>query len=293
MRFIRTKAVVAGLGLALSASPPAATPARDVEVADNAEFERGHHDGRARRARARSRRRQVRPARPRASRTSSDMPKGFDVEVAKILVAEPGHRRGRHRVEGDHLRQPRAVPRGRRGRLRRGVLLDHRRASQRSSARPAPTTRPASSCWLSDNEDTDLAEPRRPPGQEVCSVTGSTSLGQHQGDGGEAARLFDTYASASTKVLDGTGRRDDHRRHHPRRLRRENDGELKVVGDAVLRGDASASATGATTPAMCQWIVDTLTAANEDGLRWRRSRPRSGRSRASETPELPDADTCS
>ena len=72
---------------------------------------------------------------------TDDVPSGFDVEIAKLLVADLGidPDSDERDLGGDDLRQPRAVPRGRRGRPRAGVVLHHRRAARRSSARPVPT----------------------------------------------------------------------------------------------------------------------------------------------------------
>ena len=62
---------------------------------------------------------------------ASDIPSGFDVEVAKILVVQARHRpRVRQGGVGrDRLGQPRALPRVRQGRPRARVVLHHRRAA--------------------------------------------------------------------------------------------------------------------------------------------------------------------
>ena len=44
----------------------------------------------------------------------------------------------------------------------------------------------------------------------------------------------------------------------------QNEGELKVVGERVLRG-AHRRRLLQDHPEMCQWIVDTITEAYDDG----------------------------
>ena len=80
---------------------------------------------------------------------ASDIPTGFDVEIAKLLVADLGIDPATQRrdLRGDHLRQPRALPRGGPRRPGAGVVLHHRRPSRGRRARPAPTSSPASRSW--------------------------------------------------------------------------------------------------------------------------------------------------
>ena len=147
MRFIRTKAVIATVGLALSLAACGDAgddggETTDVEVQENAgdEFD----DGTAMKEFADSGEITigVKYDQPGIGfkGATDDMPVGFDPEIGKILAGSLGIAPGGHHLEGDHLRQPRALPPGGRGRPRHRVVLHHRRAPRRSSARPAPTT---------------------------------------------------------------------------------------------------------------------------------------------------------
>ena len=114
MRIIRTRAAIVGacLALTLAACGDAGSDdeGRDVDAEENAaDARRGHPDAGDRRGRQDHRRREVRPARPRLQGRDVDMPDGLDVEIAKILITDLGHRPpATRRVEGDDLRQPRA-----------------------------------------------------------------------------------------------------------------------------------------------------------------------------------------
>ena len=149
MRFTRTKALVAAAGLALSLAACGDagddTEGADVEVADDAASSFDDGTRMKELADAGTIKVGVKYDQPGLGfkDAASDIPTGFDVEMAKVLVAEPRHRPRGHlegRVRRDHLRQPRALPRGRHRRPRAGVVLHHRRAPRRSSARPAPTS---------------------------------------------------------------------------------------------------------------------------------------------------------
>ena len=79
---------------------------------------------------------------------TDDIPTGFDVEIAKILVADARHRPGATRSSG-WRRSPTTASRS--SRRARSTSSSRRTPSPtsagRSSARPARTTSPASSCW--------------------------------------------------------------------------------------------------------------------------------------------------
>ena len=113
------------------------------------------------------------------------------------------HRPRGHRVEyGDDLRQPRAVPRVRRGRPGRSRRTRSPTSVAQSSARPAPTSSPASSCW--SPTDSDIDGHRRPQGQggllgDRARPRWTTSRPRAPSRVG-----FDTYSECVDQVLDGT-----------------------------------------------------------------------------------------
>ena len=144
MRFTRTKATLAAVGLALSLAACGGDSGDD-----------GPH--RRRRRRQGLRPRSGTPKELADAGTikigvkfdqpgigykepGTDTPTGFDIEMGQIIAARARHPRRQHQVGRDGLRQPRAVPPERQRRPGDRVVLHHRRAPRASSARPAPTT---------------------------------------------------------------------------------------------------------------------------------------------------------
>ena len=174
-------------------------------------------------------------------------PDGFDVEVAKILVAglgiDPDERQssGRRRISDN--REP--LPRGRQGRLRRSRPTRSPTSAAQSSARPAPTWSPASSCW--SRRTTRHRAPEDLKGKEVCSVDRLDLARERQGRGHEAGRAS-TPTPVRRQGARRHGRGDDHRRHDPGRLRRAERGRAQGRRRASSPRSASASATPRTTP---------------------------------------------
>ena len=122
-------------------------------------------------------------------------------------------RRPRHRpasdkvdVGGDDLRQPRAVPRGGQGRPGARVVLHHRRASRRSSARPAPTI--VTGQQLLVQADSDVTGDRRPQGQGgLLGDRLDLARERRRAEGAKPRRLRHLLRVRRRQVLDGTGRR--------------------------------------------------------------------------------------
>ena len=150
MRFIRAKAVLAGLGLALSMAACGDAGddddgGSDVEVQENAADE--FDDGTRMKELAEAGKVTVgvkydQPGLGFKGATD-DIPSGFDVEIAKLLVADLGidpEDTSVGHLRGDDLRQPRALPDAGQGRPGAGVVLHHRRAARGWSGRPGPTS---------------------------------------------------------------------------------------------------------------------------------------------------------
>ena len=211
---------------------------------------------------------------------TDDMPVGFDVEIGKILVAvlgiAPEDITWKETISDN--REPFLA--GGRGRPRPRVVLHHRRAPRRSSARPAPTTSPASSCWSKSDSDIETLDDVK--GKEVCSVTGSTSLENIKAEGAKP-RGFDTYSECVDQVLERHRRRDDHRRRDPARLRRARTPTSSRSSGSRSPRSATASATAWTRPRCASGSTTRSPRRSEDGTGPRPSRPPSA-SRASRRP---------
>ena len=240
MRFIRTKAVVAGLGLALSLAAcgdagDSDDDEPDVEVADNAadELRRRHPDEGARRRRQDHRRREVRPARPRLQgrhrRHARRLRRRDRQDPRRPTSAST---RGHH-VEGDHLRQPRAVPRG----AARSTSCSRRTPSPTSAAQVVGQAGPyfITGQQLLVPADSDIETIEDLKGKEVCSVTGSTSLENIEAEGAKPRRLRHLLRVRRPGARRHR-RRDDDRRRDPARLRRPEPRRAQGRRRAVLRG---------------------------------------------------------
>lgn len=292
MRFIRTKAVVAGLGLALSlaacgdAGEEAEGP--DVEVQEDAgsEFEDGTRMKEL--ADSGTVKIGVKFDQPGLGfkDAADDIPTGFDVEMAKILAADLG-------IAEDEVEWIETISDNREPFLQDGTvdlvlasysITDERRAVV-GQAGPYLVT----GQQLLVPEDSDVESTDDLQGKEVCSVTGSTSLDNAEAEGMKPVG-FDTYSECVEKVLDGTVEAMTTDGTILAGYAAQNEGELKVVGEEFSEENIGVGYSQ-DYPEMCQWIVDTITAAHEEGLYDEAFEATLGPSGV-EVPELPEMDAC-
>ena len=126
-------------------------------------------------------------------------------------------------------------------------------------------------------------------GKEVCSVTGSTSLERVEEQGMKPVG-FDTYSQCVDKVLDGTVEPMTTDGTILLGYAAQNEGQLKVVGKPFSE-ERIGVGYSIDRPEMCQWIVDTLTQANEDG-QWAEAFESTLGPSGVETPDFPKMDSC-
>jgi glutamate transport system substrate-binding protein len=295
MRFIRTKAMVAGLGLALSlaACGDAGTDSESVDV-EAEEVEEGKFEAGTRMAElveAGTINVGVKYDQPGIGfkETGSDIPTGFDVDVAKILVASLGidpedTSKVKYVETISDNREPFLVD----GKvdlvLASYSITDERRAVV-GQAGPYMVT----GQQLLVPEDSEAAGPEDLQGKEVCSVTGSTSLDNAKAEGMKPVG-FDTYSQCVDKVLDGTVEAMTTDGTILAGYAAQNEGTLKVVGEPFSE-ERIGVGYSQDYPEMCQWIVDTLTQANEDGT-WAEAFEANLGASGVETPEFPEMDAC-
>ena len=101
---------------------------------------------------------------------------------------------------------------------------------------------------------------------------------------------FDTYSQCVDKVLDGTVEAMTTDGTILAGYAAQNEGQLKVVGEPFSE-ERIGVGYSKDHPEMCQWIVDTLTAANEDGT-WAEAFEANLGASGVETPEFPEMDPC-
>ncbi|PKH37580.1 glutamate transport system substrate-binding protein [Nocardioides alpinus] len=295
MRFTRTKAIIAtaGLALALAACGDAGddTEAVDVEVADDAasSFEDGTRMKEL--ADAGTINVGVKFDQPGLGfkDAASDMPTGFDVEMAKVLVASLGIDPN----DTEKVKYVETISDNREPFLEDGTvdlvlasysITDERRAVV-GQAGPYLVT----GQQLLVAADSDIADVADVEGEEVCSVTGSTSLDNIEAEGAKPVG-FDTYSECVEKVLDGTVSAMTTDGTILAGYAAQNEGDLKVVGDEFSE-ERIGVGYSIDSPEMCQWIVDTITEAYDDGTYEEAFTATLGPSGV-EVPELPEMDAC-
>lgn len=292
MRFIRTKAVVAGLGLALSLAACGDagddTEGADVEVKEDAasEFEDGTRMKEL--ADAGSVKIGVKFDQPGLGfkDAASDIPTGFDVEMAKVLAADLG-------IAEDEVEWIETISDNREPFLQDGtvdlVLASYSITDERRQVVGQAGPYLVTGQQLLVPEDSDVESTDDLQGEEVCSVTGSTSLDNVEAEGMKPVG-FDTYSECVEKVLDGTVAAMSTDGTILAGYAAQNEGELKVVGEEFSEENIGVGYSQ-DYPEMCQWIVDTITEAYEDGAYEDAFEATLGPSGV-EVPELPEMDSC-
>lgn len=293
MRFIRSKAAIAvvGLTLSLAACGDAGndTEGVDVEASTDASFEDGTRM--AELADAGTINVGVKYDQPGLgfNETGSDMPTGFDVDIAKLLVASLGI----DPEDTSKVKYIETISDNREPFLQEGkvdlVLASYSITDERRAVVGQAGPYMVTGQQLLVPEDSEAEGPEDLQGKEVCSVTGSTSLDNAKAEGMKPVG-FDTYSQCVDKVLDGTVEAMTTDGTILAGYAAQNEGQLKVVGEAFSEENIGVGYSK-DSPEMCQWIVDTLTAANEDGT-WAEAFEANLGASGVETPEFPEMDTC-
>ena len=295
MRFTRTKALVVTVGLALSLAACGDagddTEGADVEVAESAadDFEDGTRMKEL--AEAGTINVGVKYDQPGLGfkDAASDIPTGFDVEMAKVLVASLGIDPN----DTEKVKYVETISDNREPFLEDGTvdlvlasysITDERRAVV-GQAGPYLVT----GQQLLVAADSDIESVADVKGEEVCSVTGSTSLDNIEAEGMKPVG-FDTYSECVEKVLDGTVSAMSTDGTILAGYAAQNEGDLKVVGEQFSE-ERIGVGYSQDYPEMCQWIVDTITEAYEDGTYEEAFNATLGPSGV-EVPELPEMDSC-
>jgi glutamate transport system substrate-binding protein len=292
MRFSRIKATVVALGLAASMAAcgnadtneggPTIAPATDVtfdagtrmqELADAGKIVVG-----------------VKYDQPGLGfkGATDDVPSGFDIEIAKILVASLGID-----PESDNVTWKETISDNREPFLKAGAvdlvlasysITDERRAEVGQTGPYMLTGQ-----QLLVKADSDVTSIEDLAGKEVCSVTGSTSIDRIEEKGAKAVG-FDSYSECVQKVLDGTVEGMSTDGTILAGFAAQNEGMLKVVGDPFSE-ERIGVGYSKDHPEMCQWINDTLQKAFDDGT-WAAAFESTLGPSGVATPEPPALDPC-
>jgi glutamate transport system substrate-binding protein len=293
MSFTRTKAALAvvGLSVSLAACGDAGsdeTETADVPVAENAADQ--FDDGTAMKDFAESGEITigVKYDQPGIGfkGATDDAPVGFDPEIGKILAASLG-------IAAEDITWKETISDNREPFLTEGEvdlviasysITDERRAIV-GQAGPYYVT----GQQLLVKADSDIASLEDVKGTEVCSVTGSTSLENIKAEGAQP-RGFDTYSECVDQVLSGTVDAMTTDGAILLGYAAENPDELKVVVDPFSE-ERYGVGYSLDKPEMCQWIVDTLTEAEDNGD-WDTAFEATLGQAGVETPTPPEMDPC-
>jgi glutamate transport system substrate-binding protein len=187
---------------------------------------------------------------------ASDIPTGFDVEMAKVLAADLG-------IAEDKVEWVETISDNREPFLQDGtvdlVLASYSITEERRAVVGQAGPYLVTGQQLLVAADSDIESVTDVKGEEVCSVTGSTSLETIEAEGAKPVG-FDTYSECVEKVLDGTVEAMTTDGTILAGYAAQNEGELKVVGEEFSEENIGVGLL-AGLPEMCQWIVDTITEA--------------------------------
>ena len=299
MRLIRSKTVVAvaGLGIGLSWSLAACGDAgeekgsRDVqaEEVDSDKFEAGSRM--AELADAGKIVVGVKYDQPGLGfkGAADDIPTGFDVEIAKLLVADLGIDPSDTSVVDyeetiSDNREPFLVS----GKVDL-VLASYSITDDRRKLVGQTGPYFLTGQQLLVAADSDVTSIDDLAGQEVCSVTGSTSIDRINEKGAKGVG-FDSYSECVQKVLDGTVQGMSTDGSILAGFAAQNEGDLKVVGEPFSE-ERIGVGYSLDHPEMCEWINGVLEDSFDDGS-WAEAFELTLGPSGVETPDPPSLDAC-
>jgi len=290
MRFTNSKAVIAGVGLTFALAACGGDGGADVKVADNPKFDSG--TTMAKLSDAGKITIGVKTDQPGIGflEPGADAPKGFDIELGRIIAAGLG-------IDDDGIEWKETVSDNREPYLQKGtvdmVLASYSITDERrevvGQAGPYYVT---GQQLLVRKDDADTIDgPEATEGKKVCSVTGSTSLQRMVDEYGADPVPFSTYSECVDQLESGTVDAVTTDGAILLGYAAENPDELEVVGEAFSEERYGVGYSKDDT-AMCQFIVDTIQEAMDDGT-WASAFEATLGESGVATPEPPAMDSCS
>jgi glutamate transport system substrate-binding protein len=295
MRFIRTKAVLAGVGLALSMAACGDAGSDDegndveAEEVDEGKFEDGSRM--AELAEAGKITVGVKYDQPGLGfkGATDELPSGFDIEIAKLLVADLGI----DPADTEVTTWEETISDNREPFLESGrvdlVLASYSITDERRQLVGQTGPYMLTGQQLLVPADSDVESMADLKGKEVCSVTGSTSIDNINAEGAKGVG-FDSYSECVQKVLDGTVEGMSTDGTILAGYAAENEGDLKVVGEPFSE-ERIGVGYSKDHPEMCEWINDVLEESFENGS-WADAFELTLGPSGVETPDPPELDEC-
>jgi glutamate transport system substrate-binding protein len=294
MRLIRTKAAVAGIGLALSlaacgeAGESGESSDVEAEEVESGKFEEGSKM--AELAEAGEVTVGVKFDQPGLGfkDAASDIPTGFDVEIAKLLVADLGID-----PESDSVTWEETISDNREPYLQEGrvdlVLATYSITPERRAIVGQTGPYLVTGQQILVKEDSNVQGKEDLQGEEVCSAEGSTSIENVEAEGMVPASAPD-YSQCVEDVLNGTVEAMSTDGAILLGYAAQNPGELKVVGPEFSEERIGVGYPKEETE-MCEWINGVLQESYDDGS-WAEAFEATLGKGGAETPEPPALDEC-
>jgi glutamate transport system substrate-binding protein len=219
-------------------------------------------------------------------KAGSDAPEGFDVEIGKILAAKLG-------IAADQIKWTETISDNREPFLQKGTVdlviatysINDERRKIVGQAGPYYIT----GQQILVKKGSPIKSVADVKGKQVCSVTGSTSLKQIEAKGAKGVG-FETYSQCRDQVLDGAVQAMTTDGSILLGYAAENPDELEVVGEPFSE-ERYGVGYNKGKPELCQFIVDTLKEAEDDGD-WAKAFEATLGKSGVDTPEPPKMDAC-
>jgi glutamate transport system substrate-binding protein len=220
---------------------------------------------------------------------ADDLPSGFDVEIAKLLVADLGI----DPEDTEAVTYEETISDNREPFLVSGkvdlVLASYSITDERRQEVGQTGPYFLTGQQLLVPSDSDVESIEELAGEEVCSVTGSTSIDRINEVGAKGVG-FDSYSECVQKVLDGSVAGMSTDGSILAGYAAENEGELKIVGEPFSE-ERIGVGYSLDHPEMCEWINGVLEESFEDGS-WEEAFESTLGPSGIETPEPPALDPC-
>jgi glutamate transport system substrate-binding protein len=217
---------------------------------------------------------------------TDDAPAGFDPEIGKILAGTLG-------IAEDDITWKETISDNREPFLQSGevdlVIATYSITDERRQVVGQAGPYYVTGQQLLVRSDSDIDSLDDVKGQEVCSVTGSTSLDNIEAEGAKP-RGFDTYSECVDQVRNGTVDAMTTDGAILLGYAAEDPDELKVVVDPFSE-ERYGVGYSKDYPEMCQWITDTLQESFDDGS-WKAAFEATLGKSGVETPDPPKLDPC-
>jgi len=219
---------------------------------------------------------------------TADTPVGFDVEMGKIVAGQLG-------IAEEDIVWEETITDNREPFLEEDkvdiVLATYSITAERRAIVGQAGPYYVTGQQLLVAEDSDIAEPEDVSGQEVCSVTGSTSIDTIEKEFDATARGFGTYSECVQQVLNGSFDAMTTDGAILLGYAAENPDELEVVGRVFSEERYGIGYQDPEDTEMCKFLNDTIEQSYEDGS-WEAAFESTLGEAEVETPEPPAVDPC-